>query len=94
MDAIFDFYEVVTVLPSTDVPESLWNTEGVILGRAQGDDGLWEYGVMMSVDGNHCWQLKESILESRGRKLRREDLYSGETVKVTVDPKTGTGSES
>jgi len=94
MDALFDFYEVVTVLPSSDVPASLWHTEGVILGRAQDEDGLWEYGVMMSADGNQCWQLEESLLISRGRKLRREDVYAGENIKVSVDPKTGTGSES
>lgn len=94
MSALFDFYEVVTILPSRDLPIRLWNTEGVILGRAQDENGLWEYGVMVSADGDYCWQLKENVLQSCGRVLRREDVYSGESIKVIVDPKTGRGSES
>jgi hypothetical protein len=92
MDAKFDFYEVVSILASEETPQTLWGMEGVIVGRVQVDEGVWEYAVQMSADNNNCWQLREDGLRSEGRKRRREDLYSGETIRVRVDPMTGEGS--
>ena len=94
MDARFDFYEIVTIVPSEESPQQLWNADGVIVGRAQDNQGLWEYGVLIFADDNNCWQLKENALRSEGRRMRREDLYNGETLGVRVGPKKGSRSES
>lgn len=84
MTAKFEFYEVVTVVESTESPPQLWNAEGVVVGKAQDDSGRWEYGVLIPTDNNNCWQLGEGVLRSAGRRLRREDLYDGDSVTVSV----------
>ncbi|WP_437505670.1 Imm31 family immunity protein [Sorangium sp. So ce1099] len=92
MDPKFDFYEVVSVLPCDAVPGRLWGTCGVVVGRSGGDGSGWEYAIQAFADESLCWQLEERCLRTEGRKMSRDDLYTGEARGVRVDPATGKGS--
>ncbi|CAN5394310.1 hypothetical protein BH09MYX1_BH09MYX1_60300 [soil metagenome] len=72
------------------MPERLWGSEGVVLGRARLRNGTWDYGVQVRSDDDIVWQLPERALRSKGRKLSHEDVYTGETVKVPA-PGRGKG---
>jgi hypothetical protein len=74
MNPKLDFYEVVRVLPCDVVPEALWETLGVVVGRADGGALGWEYGVQIFADDDQCWQLPERVLRSEGRKMPKEEL--------------------
>lgn len=93
MVAKFDFYEVVSVGDSSALPSQLWGEEGVVLGRSQNQEGGWEYAVQIFADNDECWQLEETVLNTTGRKMKRSDLYNGDSIRIIVDPKNGTGSE-
>ena len=92
MNAAFEFYEVVKLKESAILPRRLWCTEGVVVGKAQGADGTWEYAVQVFADNNECWQLTESDIHSTGKMMKRSDLYSEDSINVVVDPSTGEGS--
>ncbi|WP_437589243.1 Imm31 family immunity protein [Sorangium sp. So ce1000] len=86
-----DFYEVVSILPCDVVPRRLWGTQGVVVGRAGDDSGVWEYAIQAFADENCCWQLAEKHLRSEGRKMTKNEMYTGEVITVHVDPATGKG---
>jgi len=92
MNPIFDFYEVVRVVPNDVVPDGLWETLGVVVGRSDRGPLGWEYAVQLVCDDNQCWQLPEGALRSEGRKVLKEDLYEQDPIRVVVDPYTGVGS--
>ena len=43
------------------------------------------------IDG---WSFPEDALMTLGYKMKREDFYTGETIRVEVDPVTGEGKIS
>lgn len=93
MSSKFDFYEIVTVI--TDKPScSQINGEmGVVMGKAQDEDtGEWSYGVSIYSDEGLLWRVDEKDIYSTGKKANPTDFYTGETIKVRVDPKTGEGT--
>jgi hypothetical protein len=51
------------------------------MSKGDGPDGSWGYAV--SID-DICWDIREEWLESTGRKMRREDFYTGESIRVRV----------
>jgi len=63
---------------------------GAILGMVKNDQGDWLYTVSM-LETEECWDLMESELKETGELLDRDALYSGDSVKVDVDIKTGEG---
>jgi hypothetical protein len=92
MEPRLEFYEVVRVLPCEQVPKRLWDTCGVVVGRADAGSQGWEYATQLFADNNQCWQLPEKCLQSEGRKMKREELYDGDSFAVVVDRQTGQGS--
>lgn len=85
----FDFYEVVTISPM--YPDSkMRNLEGAILGRSQDSNGSWGYAVHI-FSKEECWDLEHEFLEKTGKKMSREDFYSGESVTVIVDAQSDEG---
>lgn len=58
---------------------------GVILGRAQHDDGTWGYSVLIHGDDHSCYDLHHSSLEPTGKQFQRSDFYSGKSITVVVD---------
>jgi hypothetical protein len=90
MKSPFEFYEVVKLRNASSIPSELVGREGVILGMSSDENGKWYYSVdIEGVEGNRT--CGEDDLESTGEFRRREDFYSGETLKVSVDPETGEG---
>jgi len=87
--AKFQFYERVVILQ--DAPE-IFGKIGSVLGRAQADDGTWLYAVFVA-GPNEAWDIAESDLESTGIVDKREDFYSGQSVRVRVS-KSGRGTVS
>ena len=88
----FDFYDVVLVSSTKSKLSEITNTEGVILGMAQNEEtDNWGYSVSMYVDSDLCWHVMEEDLIATGKRAKEEDFYSGESVRVRVDPETGEG---
>ncbi len=92
MKNLFNFYEVVKVIDNSDSKlESIFGLEGTILGMSQDEEsGQWGYAVSISPI-NETWDIEEQFLERTGKTRKRSDFYSGETIRVKVDPKTGEG---
>lgn len=89
----FQFYEVVKVIDSSKPKlKEFSGEEGAVLGMAQSEHSdRWSYGVMLS-SIDEIRSFYEEDLVSTSKILKRSDFYSGETVKVQVDPITGEGS--
>ena len=80
----FKYYEIVRIV-SNDVDLSeIKESTGIILGMAQDDDGVWGYTVGFDEE---AWDLDEDELESTGKFSDRSAIYSGETIRVTVNEK-------
>jgi hypothetical protein len=93
MSTKFAFYEVVSVLPCEVVPERLWGTRGVVVGRTDLGGTGSEYGIQLFSDEGHCWQLPERYLRSEGKIMERQEIYDGSRLIVVVDPLTGAGEK-
>jgi len=89
----FEFYEVVVISENDDADlRGLEGQRGAVLGMSQNDETKhWVYSVSLDSTGN-LWNVGEENLEATGEAKSRSDFYSGESVKVKVDPETGEGS--
>ncbi len=100
----FKFYEVVKIQPqagSLDLSgldlrkfdyQTLVGKKGVIMAMVQADNGDWLYEVSLDVmDEKASYTIREQDLISTGIMKKREDFYTGESIRVRVDPKTGEG---
>ena len=84
-EAKFNFYERVKILCKNALFYYLNNTTGTVLGRVAGNHG-WYYSV--AIDYNkECMSFYEDELESLGTFAKREDYYSGESIRVGVTEK-------
>ncbi len=89
----FDFYEVVVISENDDaVLAELAGQCGAVLGMAQNDEtGHWVYSVSLDSTGD-VWNIGAENLKATGEAKTRSDYYSGESIKVNVDPESGEGS--
>ena len=88
----YNFYDIVKVHSDKNSLREINNCEGAILGMSQNEEtGCWGYGVSIYKDNGLCWSIKEEDLQPTGKKGKRSDFYTGESVRVRVDPKTGEG---
>lgn len=92
MQPKFEFYEIVRIESPLPRFRSLTNREGAVLGRSQDETGEWGYVVFL-YDVNQTWDLPETALVSTGRRDSPDTFYDGTTIRVTVDPDTGTGTQ-
>lgn len=102
MNNKYDFYDAVLIKPISgyldmsdlDTREldfqTLVGKKGVILGMVE-DNNEWFYDVTL-IDSGEIFTFRESDLEFKGEKKERSDFYTVDTVKVSVDPKTGEGT--
>ena len=74
---MLDYFEVVRINDSSSLPAELIGREGVILGRAQDSQGEWSYAVSVARDQGMCWQIESKGIDATGRRMLREDIYSG-----------------
>lgn len=89
----FEFYEIVRINEFHDHLEDVTGLEGVVLGINQNEDGMWYYGVSLH-KLNEVWMFSEKSLETTGKKSKREDLYDGTSISVSVNSQTGEGKIS
>jgi Immunity protein 31 len=77
-----DFYEVARVL---DTPRTrnlgVTNTFGIVLGKAK-EGSTTSYAVLI---GDETYSLRDADLKPTGKKVRREEIYSGEHITVSLD---------
>ena len=91
MEPKFKYFEHVIIKNSPNtIKNNIQEEEGIVLGIAQDDDGKWGYGVYINKMGE-VWDINENEMESTGKYSKREDFYSGDSIQVRVDPKTGEG---
>lgn len=86
----FKFFEVVRIESAPEGFEHLCGQAGPILGRTECEDGSWTYSVSLE-DIGETFLLSEGALSSTGKFVKREDIYDGSSVRVSVDPETGEG---
>jgi hypothetical protein len=79
----FAFYEYVKVIsPCTRLP-AISGREGAILGMSRNEETHnWVYSV--HILGDESWFCFEHELISNGRIGKREDFYSGESIRVNL----------
>ena len=77
-----DFYEIVRVLDTPATRElGVPNVSGVVVGKAK-DGSKNAYAVLI---GDETYALHDPDVEGTGKKMDRDELYSGETIRVSVD---------
>jgi hypothetical protein len=86
----FDFYEVVTINTTNPKKSYLNGQRGAVLGKAENADGGHGYDIWI-YKFNEVFSLDEEELLATGEFDKRESFYSGESIRVSVDPKTGEG---
>lgn len=89
----FDFYEVVIIDgASNDGLLEIDGHEGIVLGKAYDQAATsWTYAVSVIATGI-VWSVAERCLRSTGKRVDRSQVYSGDVVRVEVDPNSGDGS--
>ncbi len=94
MSNIFDFFDIAIYRTNDPEFKSMDGKEVVIRGKVETSDGKWEYGVsLLSLLGEgEIVRAIQDELEHTGKKTTQDALFSEETVKIFVDPKTGKGT--
>lgn len=85
----FAFYERVRITGAHAELDSIRGELAAVLGRAKNHLET-SYAISVYSTGE-CWDVNESDLEPTGEFDRRETFYSGESIRVSVDP-DGTGA--
>ena len=83
-EAKFNFYEKVRCVSEDAAKAKIAGKLAAVLGRAQHESGTWSYAVHV-YDEACCYSVDESELESTGEFARREDFYSGKSIRVSSD---------
>lgn len=78
----FDWYERVQVATTDPAKAAIDGKLGAVLGKSQGDDGRWLYGVFV-YDQRVVWSCWEEELTPTGEFDRRESFYSGDSIRVS-----------
>lgn len=73
-DSKFKFYERVRVTSVNPGLTSINSKLGAVLGKAQGDDGQWSYGVFI-YETERVWTCCEDELTATGEFDRRDSFY-------------------
>jgi hypothetical protein len=80
----FEWYEKVRVVSMDPSKASISGEMGAILGKAQGDDGRWSYGVFI-YNAGVVWSCWEDELTSTGEFDRRESFFGNQSRDQVVD---------
>lgn len=81
-----DFYEIVTVVDTEDTRRwKIANKEGIIVGKARQDereDGeVVSYSILLD---DYSYSVTPGEIVPTGRRVRREDVYPGESIRVSA----------
>ncbi len=80
----FAFYEKVRIETTNPNIAELGGLLAAVLGRAQNDDGSWGYAIHV-YERPTCYSVSESDLVATGEHAKREDFYSGDSMRVSQD---------
>ena len=84
MESKFDFFERVKIVNPLNSNKLKFKEKlAVIFGKSQDDKGLWYYQVKVE-NFDEGWYFLENELESLGTFSKRENYYSGESIRVGV----------
>ena len=95
MNSKFDFYEIVKLLSDDPKHAGLTGKLVVIRGKVQHEKtGEWIYGVSLYEKRGYgiIRRVYEKYLVATGKKADPSEFETGQTIKVSVDPKTDEGS--
>jgi hypothetical protein len=77
-----DFYEVARVLDTPTTRDlGVTNTFGIVLGKAK-EGATTTYAILI---GDETYSLHDTDVKPTGKKVRREEVYSGEHIRVSPD---------
>jgi len=92
MKTHFDFYEIVTVVSKNPDHANIHGKLGVVRGKSKNEKtGSWSYGVAIYDLEGVVFHLNESEIKSMGKKVDSSEFCTGESAKVSVNPRTGEG---
>lgn len=87
MKSKFGFFERVKIINTiARKKQNLIGKKAVIFGKSQDDLGKWYYRIKIENQENAEY-VQENELESLGIFAKREDYYSGESIRVGVNKK-------
>jgi hypothetical protein len=75
----FEWYERVRVATADPTKEAINGRLGAVLGKAQGDDSRWSYGVFI-YDLQRVWVCREDELATTGEFDR--SFYSDKSIRI------------
>jgi len=92
----FDFYDIVKIVSNKKSLSEVNGKRGIITGKAQDeeDPSIFSYGVTILDDQGEVgdgWFIFEEDLQATGERTDRSKIYTGESIRVRVDPETGEG---
>jgi hypothetical protein len=79
MSTGFEFFTIVRIINSS---ADIQGQEGVVLGKAQNEAGIWSYAVSL-YSTNTTWSFTHNELEDTGRKDKAENFYDGSSIRVS-----------
>ena len=84
----FTSHEIVLIVNPSEKHKNFENFKGFVTGMSTDRNGMWSYGVDFLQNQFDCRDCicEEHELESTGEFVKKEDYYSGESVKVIVHP--------
>ncbi len=91
MKSKYDFYEIGIVKSNKQELAHINGLKGIIRGMSLNEEtGKWGYAIWL-YQREEVWDILEEDLQPTGKKADPKDFYTGEKVKVRVDPETGEG---
>ena len=84
----FTSYEIVRIVNPSKKHKKFEYFKAFVTGMATDRNGMWSYGIDF-LQNQFGWRdciCEEHELESTGKCVKKEDYYSGESVKVIVHP--------
>lgn len=91
MENKFDYYEIVKIKSGNPELSDVNGLKGAVLGISESEDSKQIAYSVHIFKLKTSWFIFEEDLKPTGMKANPEDFYTGESIKVRVDPKTGEG---
>jgi hypothetical protein len=92
----FDFHDIVVIFSANKKLVHFNGRTGVIRGISDSEEDATIYAYSVDIlnekgEVEFCKFIFEKDLRATGKKFDETQMYTGEFVKVRVDPKTGEG---
>jgi hypothetical protein len=91
MDDELPFFAEIQVINASILNGNLRDRHGAIIGKSREEGTEKLFYTVMIFDIDEAVVLSQDDVRPTGRTLPRNAIYSGESQRVKVDPKTGEG---